>query len=683
VSPLTSAYQTQGLWIEQDATTAMRYDVGYDGASAFLFSASFSNGSVTVHRNQKIGNTVPIWLGVRRTGTQWTLRYSTNGTFWSDHTSFTRTLHPSRIGPYAGTYGEKTSPAFTMLVDYFANIIGPLPNEDAGPPPTTHLTRTVVGSGTITANPDRPAYTCGETVTLTATPSAGFTFQDWSGDAAGTANPITLAMTADRSVTATFVGGGGGGDLSLVDSNLSATLGRDGMLLQVGYRMTASAAETVTLECVMNGPQSETLTDGDHDLVVTVNAGNAWYHRDFRINLPPNASLGHYNVHWKVRRQNGLVLAHNGHGYLTVADTLPVRVPILMYHYFGPVAYDYYWVLTDEFRRQMAALKAYGYTPMFLQEIMDCRADMRPLPAKPIAITIDDGVANQYTEAFPILREYNIKATSFVITGRMGEIDPPYDALSWSQAQEMHDSGLVDAQSHTVTHPYLSQETSQQVMQELVNSRQDLEQYLQKEVHFISWPYGDYNSNVRFQAWQAGYAGGIGIGVGVEPDYYDKWAPRRVWMGTSVSVDYDPSDPGSFFMMLIGDDVVIPAVSLNSISVLDPTTDQPLDTSKLLADTTIKIRVTATNDGPSADVVASLVIDMDQQPANGVLLDTHATGQDVSLSFSPGNKTVDWVWQIPSSASTGTYYVQASFHDQPYVLGWYYSDWQTIFTLVP
>jgi hypothetical protein len=69
----------------------------------------------------------------------------------------------------------------------------------------THaLTVTVDGGGSVQADPVRAAYQHGSTVTLNALPGAGYTFSGWRGDTTLTANPLVLAMYADRSVTAAF-----------------------------------------------------------------------------------------------------------------------------------------------------------------------------------------------------------------------------------------------------------------------------------------------------------------------------------------------------------------------------------------------------------------------------------------------------------------------------------------------
>jgi len=58
--------------------------------------------------------------------------------------------------------------------------------------------------GTVTKNPDKATYTHGETVELTAVPDAGWSFANWSGDASGTTNPVTVTMNGNRSVTANY-----------------------------------------------------------------------------------------------------------------------------------------------------------------------------------------------------------------------------------------------------------------------------------------------------------------------------------------------------------------------------------------------------------------------------------------------------------------------------------------------
>jgi len=75
------------------------------------------------------------------------------------------------------------------------------------------LTTTVnpSGGGTITRSPNAMQYAGGTDVSLTATPASGNDFVGWTGDASGTANPKTVRILADTTVTANFVPHGSGG----------------------------------------------------------------------------------------------------------------------------------------------------------------------------------------------------------------------------------------------------------------------------------------------------------------------------------------------------------------------------------------------------------------------------------------------------------------------------------------
>ena len=68
----------------------------------------------------------------------------------------------------------------------------------------TYTLTTNATNGTVTRVPDQPRYNHGSTVTLTATPSPGFVFSSWSGDATGSANPLTVTMDRNKNITANF-----------------------------------------------------------------------------------------------------------------------------------------------------------------------------------------------------------------------------------------------------------------------------------------------------------------------------------------------------------------------------------------------------------------------------------------------------------------------------------------------
>jgi uncharacterized protein (TIGR02145 family)/uncharacterized repeat protein (TIGR02543 family) len=60
------------------------------------------------------------------------------------------------------------------------------------------------GGGTFSRSPDKTSYECGTNVLVTATANAGYVFTGWSGDASGMANPVTVTMNGNKTLTANF-----------------------------------------------------------------------------------------------------------------------------------------------------------------------------------------------------------------------------------------------------------------------------------------------------------------------------------------------------------------------------------------------------------------------------------------------------------------------------------------------
>ncbi|MEZ5591617.1 MAG: hypothetical protein R3F53_13250 [Gammaproteobacteria bacterium] len=72
------------------------------------------------------------------------------------------------------------------------------------PGETFTLTTTISGPGTVLQTPDLANYSCGELVTLTAQPNVGAMLVGWGGMLSGTANPNTLIIEENFTVTADF-----------------------------------------------------------------------------------------------------------------------------------------------------------------------------------------------------------------------------------------------------------------------------------------------------------------------------------------------------------------------------------------------------------------------------------------------------------------------------------------------
>ena len=150
------------------------------------------------------------------------------------------TATPAAGQQFTGWSGAATGTANPLVVSMTANKS--ITATFAAIPVTYTLATAVVGSGTVTPSPNQATYPSGSTVTLTATPATGFAFSGWSGDAAGTTNPLSVVMNANKAITATFT--------ALPQYTLSVTLAGSGTVTPSPNQATYVSGSTVTLTAV-------------------------------------------------------------------------------------------------------------------------------------------------------------------------------------------------------------------------------------------------------------------------------------------------------------------------------------------------------------------------------------------------------------------------------------------------
>lgn len=198
----TAGNQMQGVIIEQDAANWLRIDIHSTGTATRVFVARTVNGSSSSLLTRTVTLGSDAGLQVVRAGAAWTVKYRSAGSAWVTAGTVNHALTATRIGPFVGNAG--TRPAFTAEVDWFFDAAAPIEPEDGTIGPSYPLTTTVSGQGTISRSPPGDSYATGTSVTLTATPAAGWRFVGWSGDAAGSDQSVVVVMDRARTVQATF-----------------------------------------------------------------------------------------------------------------------------------------------------------------------------------------------------------------------------------------------------------------------------------------------------------------------------------------------------------------------------------------------------------------------------------------------------------------------------------------------
>lgn len=164
------------------------------------------------------------------------------------------------------------------------------------------------------------------------------------------------------------------------------------------------------------------------------------------------------------------------------------QVPVLMYH----AVSDQTWGLEGLFlspsdmETQLKYLTENGYDPIFFSDLP--HLDQYK---KPVILTFDDGYNNNYTDLYPLLQKYNVKATIFVIPASVGG----QYSMTAAQIKEMADSGLVSIQSHTQDHKELASLSADQQKQQFAQSQLAIARMTGRIPSVLSYPSGSYDSN--------------------------------------------------------------------------------------------------------------------------------------------------------------------------------------------
>ena len=125
-----------------------------------------------------------------------------------------------------------------------------------------------------------------------------------------------------------------------------------------------------------------------------------------------------------------------------------------------------------------------------------------------VGLTFDDGLRSFREIAFPVLSEFGLPATVFVVTGHCGRTNrwpsqpghvPTLDLLSWSEIEELARHG-VGFGAHTVTHPNLARLEPAAAAAEMSESRIELEERTGRAVSAFAWPYGVSTPALRAMA---------------------------------------------------------------------------------------------------------------------------------------------------------------------------------------
>lgn len=191
------------------------------------------------------------------------------------------------------------------------------------------------------------------------------------------------------------------------------------------------------------------------------------------------------------------------------------RASILMYHSVDTHTNAFFAVSATEFAAQMQFLVKNNYQVITLAELVARIKNGTPLKGE-IVITFDDGYKDNFVNAYPVLEQYNLPATIFITTDLIGGVDGRgFKMLSEDDLKEMHSSGLIDIEPHSMSHPKLAKCSIEKVLHEMQGSKETLEKLLGKTCTLFAYPYGNHNEETVNVVRKLGFIAAVTVEEGV------------------------------------------------------------------------------------------------------------------------------------------------------------------------
>ena len=152
-SPVTQAYQLQGLLVEEDAANNLWAEFNSDGTGTQLSYANLINGEQDQVVSQNIPDGAPLYLRFERSGDTWTIWYAVQASEWTVLSTFDRAMTVTAVGIFGGNFSYSEPPAHTTVIDYFRNRAAPTIEVS---PADVSVTEPAAAVFTVTAAGDAP-----------------------------------------------------------------------------------------------------------------------------------------------------------------------------------------------------------------------------------------------------------------------------------------------------------------------------------------------------------------------------------------------------------------------------------------------------------------------------------------------------------------------------------------------
>ena len=190
-----------------------------------------------------------------------------------------------------------------------------------------------------------------------------------------------------------------------------------------------------------------------------------------------------------------------------------IKIPILMYHYVeyvkddGDLIRKKLDIVPSLFEAHLQTLRKANYETYFVKDIPDILDGTIHYSTQSAILTFDDGYEDFYTDVFPLLKKYHMRATIYVIYDYIGR----KGFLNEEQIKTLAESDLIEIGSHTLDHIYLKQAPKDYADKQIIESKKKFEEKFGIKIYTFAYPYGAFNNDNIASVQKAGYTAAVSV----------------------------------------------------------------------------------------------------------------------------------------------------------------------------
>ncbi len=192
------------------------------------------------------------------------------------------------------------------------------------------------------------------------------------------------------------------------------------------------------------------------------------------------------------------------------------NIPVFIYHRIGDDRYPSTNIPTNVFEEHIKYLKNNDFNIITLSKALGKIQQEGSLPQKTVVLSIDDAYLSFFRNGLPLLEKYDVPATLFINTETIGG----EDFMNWSDVQYTIDQDF-EIGNHSHSHEHFVNQPAADFRKDLERSEQIFQERLGIKPSIYSYPYGEWNPEMKSILKENGYTGAAGQHSGVLSEYSD------------------------------------------------------------------------------------------------------------------------------------------------------------------